>query len=256
MNPDEDPYTDGTLYDLEYESQQDDVRWYVRRAMRAPGPVLELGCGTGRVTLPVARTGVQITGVDLAPDMLGRLRTKLDREPEQVQACVTLIEGDYRTVDLGRSYGAVLWPFNALHHAHHARDVGTVLARAANLLRPKGFVLLDCYLPDVEVFDRDPEERNDPRSFAHPRTGEPIESWEHTWWEPERQIYHVRRIYESADGKTERHHFELRMYAPAQLRKLVSDAGLRVVEEHQDFVGTPLGPRALKWVVTARPTKR
>src|SRR5690242_5009291 len=87
----------GAFYDaVPLYSTRGDVALYLDEAARAgePGTVLEIGCGTGRLTLPLARAGHVVTGVDLSPAMLARARSKLAAEPPEVRARVTLLEAD------------------------------------------------------------------------------------------------------------------------------------------------------------------
>ena len=91
-------FYDSTLVYLE----RKDVEFYVAEARAAGGPVLELGCGTGRVLLPAARAGVEITGLDASANMLERCRAKLAAEPEAVRGRATLVRGDLADFDLGR----------------------------------------------------------------------------------------------------------------------------------------------------------
>ena len=85
-------------------------------AREAGGEVLELGCGTGRVLIPTARSGVEITGLDLSPDMLKVCRKKLEAEPEEVRARVRLVEADMRQFELSRTFRLVTLPFRPFQH--------------------------------------------------------------------------------------------------------------------------------------------
>lgn len=80
-------------YVIPYRDRQD-VAFFVEMAMQAAGPVLELGCGTGRVLIPTARAGVEIVGLDSSAPMLAVCQEKLSREPENVQARVRLVRAD------------------------------------------------------------------------------------------------------------------------------------------------------------------
>jgi len=82
--------------------ERQDVAFFVELAREAGGPVLEVGCGTGRVLIPTARAGFEIVGLDLSPSMLAVCRESLAQEPAEVQARVELVEGDMRDFDLGR----------------------------------------------------------------------------------------------------------------------------------------------------------
>src|SRR5438477_11680224 len=105
------------LYDYvtPYRDRQD-VQFYVEAAKQAGGPVLELGCGTGRVLIPTARAGVEITGLDASRHMLGACRERLEREPAEVRSRVQLVEGDIREFRFPRSFRLVTIPFRPFQH--------------------------------------------------------------------------------------------------------------------------------------------
>jgi len=74
-----DPFEDAVLYDWEYRRRRDDVRFYATLADERGGPILDLGCGTGRLMLPLLRAGHVVVGVDRAPAMLARAAARLAR---------------------------------------------------------------------------------------------------------------------------------------------------------------------------------
>ncbi|MBX2801327.1 MAG: class I SAM-dependent methyltransferase [Myxococcales bacterium] len=262
-NLDDDPYREHVLYDLEYAHHDEDVGWYVQLCSALPSgtsalrPILELGCGTGRLTLPIARAGATMLGVDRAPSMLEGLRRKLASEAAEVRQRVRLIEADYlRSQDAlstSAPFAAVLWPFNALHHCAGPEQLAAMLAQIRPWIAEGGFLALDCYLPDLDLYDRDPKARYEPRTFEDPRSGEVLESWEQGWWDAERRIHHVLYVYEHPDGSQERTQLSLRMYELPELQSLVADAGYRVERSAMDFEGSPVMPGALKWVALLRP---
>jgi SAM-dependent methyltransferase len=89
-----------------------DVAFYLDCAGRFGGPVLELGVGTGRVLVPVAKAGYEVVGVDLSPAMLQMARANVRKEPG-IAGRVQLIEADMRDVSLGRRFALVLVPARA-----------------------------------------------------------------------------------------------------------------------------------------------
>lgn len=251
------PYDDADLYDIEYADHTEDIAFYVDRARASGGlprrtsslaRVLELGCGTGRLTVPIARTGVEVVGIDRAPAMLYTLRHKLLREPIDVQHRVSLIEDSYPSEAITGLFDAVLWPFNALHHCPDVDGLCRVLSAARGWLAPGALMSLDAYLPDRELYDRDPEGRYEQRVFADPRSGIPIESWEQGWWDESAQLHHVIYVYRWPDGTERRTHLQLRMFSRAEIYGAVEQAGLCMLREGQDFRFSPLHPRSLKWV--------
>ncbi len=252
----DDPYADGWLYDMEYDDHHEDLGWYVDRARTARGAVLELGCGTGRLTVPMARAGARVHGVDRAEGMLKRLQVRLARAPAEVGPRVTTEAADYLDPTFTppeQPLGAVLWPFNALHHCAGPEQVASVLSRARSWLRPDGLMSLDCYLPDRDLYSRDPDARYEYRTFVDPRDGGMLESWEQGWWDEAARVHHVVYTYRSGDGREWRSHLALRMHELGELRELVASSGWRIDREASDFRGGPIRPDSLKWVALLRP---
>ena len=91
--------------------ERQDIRFYVDLARQAGAPVLEIGCGTGRVLLPIARAGAEIVGLDLSEAMLELCRAKLAAESVDVQRRVSLLSADMRTFQLNRTFPLVIIPF-------------------------------------------------------------------------------------------------------------------------------------------------
>src|SRR5919108_950359 len=81
-----------------------DINFFVEAAQASGGPVLELGCGTGRILIPTARAGVEIVGLDASRLMLSECRKKLSRESDDVRSRVDLVRGDMRQFALGRQF--------------------------------------------------------------------------------------------------------------------------------------------------------
>src|SRR3954469_15858863 len=106
------PFDDGALYDLVLEKLDYGLEFYLKLAREAAGPVLDVGCGTGRIMLPCLKAGVDIEGLDLFPGMLARLREKastLGFDPRLHQANMA----GFR---LSRRYALIMIPFNAFVH--------------------------------------------------------------------------------------------------------------------------------------------
>ena len=138
--PAADPFAQvARFYDLDLEGFDDDVALYLELA--ACGDVLELGCGTGRVAVPLAAAGLRVTGVDLSTAMLARARER----GEGLR--LRLVEGDVRTLDLGERFGAVLLPLGGLQHMATIAEVAAALATVARHLAPGGRAVVDVEAP-------------------------------------------------------------------------------------------------------------
>jgi SAM-dependent methyltransferase len=142
--------TAAAFYDADYGvlSRVEDVAFYVELARECGGPVLEMGCGSGRVLLPTARAGVEITGLDGSPEMLANLRRVLADEPEEVRRRVRLVEGDIRDADAGGRFALVTSPFRVVQHLVPRADQRAWLRNVARHLAPGGNLVFDVYQPD------------------------------------------------------------------------------------------------------------
>src|SRR5262245_48031980 len=103
-------------YDYTSTGLEGDLQFYVEEAQKAGSPALELGCGTGRILIPVAEAGVEIVGLDLSDDMLAIARRKVDALPEEVRGRIEIVRGDMRTFSLGRRFRLVIIPYRAFLH--------------------------------------------------------------------------------------------------------------------------------------------
>lgn len=137
-------------YDLLYAEQTDDLPLWLSLAEAGGGPVLELGCGTGRVLLPLAQAGHAVTGLELSTAALQAAQTKLRvLGPE---AGVTLVQADMRQFALARrDFALALIPTNTLMHCLTTADQLACLRAVHDHLRPGGRVAIDLFHPDPQT---------------------------------------------------------------------------------------------------------
>lgn len=137
------------FYDGDYRNYFDDIEAIGVLAEEAGDPILELGCGTGRVLMPLALAGHQITGVDVSPALLDIARRKVAEQSLQQQ--VDLICADLLTLQLlRRDYAFAYCTSNTLMHFTTQADQLSVLRTAFHHLRPGGQLLIDLFNPDVQ----------------------------------------------------------------------------------------------------------
>jgi SAM-dependent methyltransferase len=135
--------------------QRADVAFFVDLAREADGPVLEAGCGTGRVLIPTARAGVDIEGLDTSAQMLDRCRAALDREAVEVRARVRLHLGDMRAPPVDGPFALVTVPFRSFLHLLTVDDQLQALSALRACLRSGGRFVLDVFNPSL-TFLTDP----------------------------------------------------------------------------------------------------
>ncbi|MBI4957314.1 MAG: class I SAM-dependent methyltransferase [Myxococcales bacterium] len=245
-----DHYLDPLHYVATYRGRRDDVRYYHAHARALGGPVLEYGCGAGRIALPLARVGLEVTGVDASAQMLGHFRQTLAGEPRDVRARVRLRRGDMRGVRLAGRFPLVLCTFNSFLHLYTRRDVERFLARVAAHLAPGGTFVFDVSLPVAADLARAPDDRHHAPRFRHGSTGELVRYSERFDYDPLDQVLLVHMRFEPLDAgrgapraKRPRPPWETvlahRQFYPQELEALLHYNGFAVTTVHGDFTLSP-----------------
>jgi SAM-dependent methyltransferase len=250
-------YEDAALYDHEYKRRREDVRHYLRLAANTRGPILELGCGTGRLLLPLVRAGYHVMGVDLSTSMLTRCRDRLAKLPDSARARAELIEGDFRHLTLRRRFSLIVCPFNAFMHLYERPDIERFLAVVKRHLQPGGLFAFDVLNPDLKWLSRDPTRRWSRTRFRHPATGEPMMYSTDVSWDGALQIAFMRIYYESlSTGRQRRRakvvHLSHRYFFPLELEALLHYNGFAVEQVAGDFSGHPLSSESEEQVYLCR----
>jgi SAM-dependent methyltransferase len=251
-------YADADLYDYEYRRRRADIAFYRGLAsglLGGPGEVLDLGCGSGRLTLALARDGHRVVGVDQSPQMLAGLAGRLARAPASVRARVSAVPGDLRDFDLGRRFPLVVAAFNVVEHLYTRPEVTAFLGQVARHLTPGGHLAFDVQMPDLAWLLRDSSKRWARTKFTHPRTGEKLLYSTNHDYDAVGQIAIIRIYYEPADGRGRTRVVKLtqRKFFPAELETLLWASGFQLVERYGDFQGSPLDGNAESQVIVCRP---
>jgi SAM-dependent methyltransferase len=136
------------IYDAIYGDRDDAGIWRSMAAEAGGGPILELGCGTGRVLLPLVRAGYEVTGLDLSAPMLDRCRARVDAEPSEVRERARLVAADMTSFALGRRFSTILCPFAGFQQLRTVEQQLACLGRCRAHLLPHGQLVLDLPNPD------------------------------------------------------------------------------------------------------------
>lgn len=251
-------YRDPQLFDQLYRRRRSDVAFYVRAAQRYGGPVLELGVGTGRVAIALARSGVDLVGIDAMPSMLSEAKARLAKQPTAVSARVKLVRGDLRRVRLRRRFPLVIAPFNTFMHLYERDDLERAFATCRAHLAPRGRLVLDVLMPDLRALLQDPERLYTCPSLRHPRDGGVYRMLEASHYDPIAQVRSVTMLLGHADLPERRLAIPLtqRQIFPAELATLLHYNGFAIEQRYGGFDESPLGPRSETQIVVARARAR
>jgi len=133
-----------------------DVAYYVSAATRYGAPVLELGCGTGRVTMAIAEAGYRVVGLDISEKMLERAGENRERLEAGVRGRVQLVQGDMTQFELGKEFQLIIIPFRPFQHLLGTDEQIRCLECVKRHLAPGGRLIVD-------FFQTDPERMHDPK---------------------------------------------------------------------------------------------
>jgi SAM-dependent methyltransferase len=234
------------VYDAIY-GDRDDAGFWWAAATAANGPLLELGCGTGRVLLPLARAGFEITGLDSSAAMLRRCSAKLQVESREVRDRVRLVAADMTAFDLGRRFAAIICPFAGFQQLRRVDQQLACLDRCRMHLIPHGRLVLDLPNPDPAPAEYARDEPADGEATAQEvawADGRRIRWWMTvTGYDRLQQVNECEVTYEivAADGAVRRvtETLSLRYTFRYELEHLLVRAGFRVVVLYGDYDCSP-----------------
>lgn len=222
-----------------------DVAFLRRLAAEVGGPILEIGCGTGRVSAVLAADGFDVVGIDLSPAMLRQAAERRATLPTDVAARLTFMPGDMTTFDLGRTFALIVAPSRVLQFALTSDAQRAALRASRAHLATGGRLVLDLFDPRLEFVV--PGSIFPPRQgeVIHPKTGNRV-IWEIVGREPDPAAqlvtsdWSARELGPSGEvlrDQTER--LTLRWTTRSEMRLLFELEGLEVLADYGDFDGGP-----------------
>jgi SAM-dependent methyltransferase len=222
-----------------------DVDFYRRLAANQGGPILDVGCGTGRVAVALAADGFDVVGVDLSASMLRLAERRRAGLPAQVTARLTFTQGDMTSLDLGRRFRLIIAPSRVFQFMLTTASQRSALRSLKAHLEPAGRLVLDLFDPLLDFVV--------PGAPFPPRGGEvvhPVTENRVTWEVTDRIPDPARQLVD--EGWTYREHgpsgevlreeterLTLRWTTRSEMRLLYELEELDVVAEYGDFKGSP-----------------
>ena len=246
------------LYDLDLADDPGDLDLLLALAARSGGPVLELAVGSGRLAVPLAADGFDVTGVDLDPAMLARARAAADGAGARVARRVRLVEDDARTVRLADagSYRLAAIPLNSIFLMGTRVDQAASVATLAAHLAPGGLAMVDAWLPDADDLSRYDGRLVLEWARTDPETGRTVTKTGSAAYDQATSSVHLTTIFEEGlPGESPVRWVRsdrLRMVSPDELAWFAESAGLVVETLAGDYELGELGPGAERVVLVAR----
>lgn len=223
-------YRNGRIYNAQHKNFKVDIPFYIGQCTKHGGPVLELACGTGRVTIPIAKEGIDITGIDISPGML----TVAKENAEEMAIKIVFIRADIRKFNLRKKFSVIIFPFNAIAHLYDIKDITACLNCVKKHLKPNGKFIFDFFNPRLDILLRDRSKRYPTSKFTDPDSGKKIIITENNEYDRKTQINHIKWYY-NIGGRKFVEALNMRVYFPRELDSILLYNGFKINHKYGDF---------------------
>ena len=217
------------FYELEHEGYLQDLGLYQGFAQHCGGHLLELGCGTGRLVMPLARMGFDVTGVDRSGPMLARALQKVESLSAEEASRIALIQGDMRHVRFSEQFALIFIALNTFVHLLTRWDQQQTLSTVAHHLSPEGQLIIDLGNPVLLPVLEEPLTLQ--RRWEDGNNGETTVRSASTQFDFTSQLEEMVLMYDVVDAQGHLTHsvhpFTLRHIYRHEMELLFSQAGLR-----------------------------
>jgi len=231
-------------YDLFFTGLKGDVAFYVEEAQKAGSPVLEIGCGTGRILIPVAEAGIEITGLDASKDMLSVLSRKVSALDDAVSSRIEIVEGDMTDFSLGRKFNLIMIPCRAFLHLMTVDGQKKALGCIREHLADGGRLIMNFFDPRLDVLLDKPDDPGTSEEATDPLSGNKVIMRSRASHDLERQVLEADFTFEEFDGEGKsvpcvHAPLTLRWIYRYEMQHLLELCGFKVEALHGDFERGP-----------------
>jgi SAM-dependent methyltransferase len=211
--------------------QTDDLLFYLHWIEKKTNPtILELCCGTGRLTIPISQKGFKITGVDNNKAMLEMAKHKAHLK----NVYINFVENDIRYLDLKTKFDIIFIPFNSIHHIYNNEDLFLVFDIVRRHLLPGGMFLFDCYNPDIRYIVKHEEIKQYLCEYTTEK-GRKVVINQNMKYESDSQINHIIWYLEIDEKPEVEQSLDMRMYYPQEMNAYLQTKGFETICKYGDF---------------------
>ena len=244
------------IYDQVYADVLEDIDFYLRQSKLANGPILELGCGTGRITMPILDEGFDITGLDSSISMIQVLRNKALVNNKSTTGIFVI--GDMVQVGklFARKFKLVIVPYRGFQSLLTISEQEQCLIQLGNILDQEHKVIINLFTPSSQIFDQDPGKMYKVKEIEYPASEVTLSVWHRTKVCVSEQTLKVEiKVEKSANGfiyDTRYAPFSLRYIYPQEAQYLFRYCGYEVIDLMGDYAGSPYDDSSQDMIWTIR----
>ena len=245
-------YSDAQRYDLvmgAYASG-DQLNFYRRQVARYGEPVLELACGSGRLTLPLAKEGIQITGVDISEDMLALAKWKASQDMVNIR----FLQGDMRSFDLGEKFKFIFIPAQSLCHLHTREEIENCFSCVRRHLAEEGRLLIELFNSSVKMLARDSGRRYPVGQYNDTQGNSQVFVTEQVRYDAASEVNHIRWFFRNEGSNDEvMLSFEMRQFFPQEIDALLWYNDYRIEHKYGNYNEEEFSSDAWKQLIICQP---
>ncbi len=241
-------YENTWLYDLVHEKAADSeqLAFYQRQIEKFGSPVLELACGSGNYLVTLSKNDVEISGLDISPEMLSAAEVRAEKE----NAGTNLYNGDMRNFDLDEKFNLIFIAGNSLQHLNTNQDVSECFASVRRNLKPEGKFVVEVFNPLLPLLCRDENVRYLVGEFETEDGF--VTLTENVFYDAATQINHIRwhyKTYEMIEEETVA--FTMRQFFPQEFDALFMSNGFKIEQKFGDFEESDFTRDSPKQIIVA-----
>jgi ubiquinone/menaquinone biosynthesis C-methylase UbiE len=209
--------------------------------------ILELCCGTGRLTVPLAKEGYAITGVDYTPSMLEQAKVKAS----EARLDIAFIEADIRTLDLPEQYDLIFIPFNSIHHLYKNEDLFQAFRVVKKHLKADGLFLQDCFNPNIPFIVAGEKEQKEIAEYTT-KDGRHVLIKQIMRYENKTQINRIAWHYYINGAFHSIQNMDMRLFFPQELDTYLKWHGFTILHKFGSFEDAEFNDHSEKQIFVCR----
>ena len=234
-------YENPILYDFENDVIVDDISFLLKWAEHVDGVIVDLACGTGRATIPLAKQGHELIGVDIHPGMLEQARKKSSK------LAINWVEQDCTKLQLDVKSNLIYMVGNSFQHFLTNEDQDNLLHSVHKHLASDGIFIFGTRFPNKEELLQ-PAEEEYWRSYTDPSSGQHVDVFTISDYDSLKQIQHYTTIRRAQDGTESRTRISLRYVFPQEMQRLAETNGFKILHIYGDWKENPITGESVEMV--------
>jgi len=219
------------LYDFFQHGIENDVKFYLDYFQNFEGKILEIGAGTGRITIPLLKQGLDVTALDIAPKMLKILKEKAKKENIEVKT----IHADMINFRLKNKFEAIIITFRTFQHMYSVNDQLKALKNIKRHLMPNGTLIFDVYNPSLKYISKGDWQWQKDKTISLPNIKGKVKIDYRNRYDIAKQMMYQEFRFTYPDGRKEIIPLKMRFFFRFEIEHLLNRVGFKVKKLYGDF---------------------